>query len=210
MSLSQRIRVLCVDDHAIVRQGVALLLGLESDMAVVGSAASGEQAVELFIALRPDVTLMDLQLPGMSGLEAIGAIRRVDPGAPIVVLTMYRGDEDIFRALDAGAATYLLKDTLTEDLVQVIKDVHAGKRFLRPDVQARLDERHGRPALTAREVQVIELLSVGMRNREIAAALNISEETAHAHLKNVFAKLQVTDRTAAVHVALQRGIIQIQ
>jgi DNA-binding NarL/FixJ family response regulator len=200
---------LCVDDHAIVRQGIALLVGLQPDIEVVGSAASGEEAVALFRTHRPDVTLMDLQLPVMSGLDAIGVIRRECPDAHIIVLTMYHGDEDIRRALQVGARTYLLKDTLADDLVRVIREVHNGERPIQADIQARLSERAGERSLTPREVEVVELISLGMRNKEIAASLGISEDTAQVHVKNVLAKLKVNDRSAAVSVALRRGIIHM-
>jgi DNA-binding NarL/FixJ family response regulator len=204
-----RIRVMCVDDHRIVREGISLIIDRQPDMEVVGSAASGEESVELFQQCRPDVTLMDLQLRSMSGVEAIRAIRRQDEAARIVVLTMYSGDEDIHRALEAGAATYLLKDTLSDDLIRVVREVHEGKQPIGADVEARLAERAGRPRLTSREVQVLELIAQGMRNKEIAAALGISEETAQVHVKNILAKLKVKDRTAAVNVALRRGIIHL-
>lgn len=205
----RHIRVLCVDDHRIVRDGVALIISQQPDMEVVGLAATGEEAVALFDRLRPDVTLMDLQLPSMSGLDALREIKRLDSGARVVILTMYKGDEDIYRAMNAGAATYLLKDTVADDLIRVIREVHAGGRPIRPDVQAVLDERAEHPPLTSREVEVLELVYRGRRNKEIAAVLLISEETVRVHLKNIFAKLDVTDRTAAVNVALRRGIIHI-
>jgi DNA-binding NarL/FixJ family response regulator len=205
-----RIRVLCVDDHRLVREGLALIIGREPDMEIVGLASSGEESVELCGRLRPDVTLMDLQLGTMSGVEAIRTIKRQQPSARIVVLTMYQGDEDIHRALDAGAATYLLKDMLSDDLVRVVRQVHAGEQPVTPGVQARLAERAAGPTLTPREVQVIELVSQGMRNKEVAAALGISEETAHVHVRNILAKLKVNDRSAAITVALRRGIIHLQ
>lgn len=207
---SDRIRVLCVDDHRIVRDGIALIIERERDMEVVGLAASGEEAVELFRRRRPDVTLMDLQLGAMSGVQAIRLIRGEAPQARIVALTMYRGDEDIYRALEAGASAYLLKDTLSDDLIRVVRDVHAGENpDLTAEVRTRLAERAARPTLTAREQQVVELVSLGMRNKEIAAALAISEETAQVHVKNILAKLDAKDRTAAVNIALRRGIIHI-
>lgn len=206
---SSRIRVLCVDDHRIVREGLSLIIGRQPDMEVVGSAASGEESVALFRQHQPDVTLMDLQLGAMSGVEAIRAIKAQSRDARIVVLTMYSGDEDIYRALAAGAVTYLLKDTLSDDLIRVVRAVHEGKQPIGPDVEARLAERATRQHLTPREVQVLELVAQGMRNKEIAAALGISEETAQVHVKNIFAKLKVKDRTAAVNVALRRGIIHI-
>ena len=205
-----RIRVLCVDDHRIVREGIGLIIARQPDMEVVGSAATGEEAVALFKRERPDVTLMDLQLSTMSGLEAIQAIRREDADARIIVLTMYQGDEDIHRALTAGATTYLLKDTLSDDLIRFVREVHAGRRPIRADVKARLDERATQPTLTPREVQVMELVSDGRRNKEIAVLLGISEETVQVHLKNIFAKLKVGERTAAVNVAIRRGIVHIK
>jgi two-component system, NarL family, response regulator len=204
------IRVLCVDDHRIVREGLALIVNHQPDMVVVGSASSGEEAVDLFMKLRPDVTLMDLQLGGMSGVEAIRAIRKQAPSARIVVLTMYQGDEDIYRALQAGAATYILKDTLSDDLIRVVQEVHAGKHPVMPDVEARLAERAANPTLTPREIQVIELVSQGMRNKELAAELGISEETAHVHVRNILTKLKVKDRSAAITVAYRRGIIHLR
>ena len=205
-----QIRVLCVDDHRIVREGIGLIIARQPDMEVVGSAATGEEAVALFKRERPDVTLMDLQLSTMSGLEAIQAIRREDADARIIVLTMYQGDEDIHRALTAGATTYLLKDTLSDDLIRFVREVHAGRRPIRADVKARLDERASQPTLTPREVQVMELVSEGRRNKEIAVLLGISEETVQVHLKNIFAKLKVGERTAAVNVAIRRGIVHIK
>jgi two-component system NarL family response regulator len=209
MSSEAPIRVLCVDDHRIVRDGIALIINRQPDMEVVGTAASGEEAIERFRQCRPDVTLMDLQLGTMGGVDAIRAIKATSPAARIVVLTMYSGDEDIYRALQAGAVTYLLKDTLSDDLIRVVRDVHDGKQPIGPDVEARLAERATRPHLTPREVQVVELIAQGMRNKEIAAALGISEETAQVHVKNILAKLKVKDRTAVVSVALRRGIIHI-
>jgi DNA-binding NarL/FixJ family response regulator len=205
-----RIRVLCVDDHRIVREGIGLIIARQPDMEVAGSAATGEEAIALFKRERPDVTLMDLQLATMSGLEAIQAIRREDADARIIVLTMYQGDEDIHRALSAGATTYLLKDTLSDDLIRFVREVHAGRRPIRADVKARLDERATQPTLTPREVQVMELVSEGKRNKEIAVLLGISEETVQVHLKNIFAKLKVGERTAAVNVAIRRGIVHIK
>jgi len=199
-----------VDDHWIVREGIALIIASQPDMEVVGSAATGEEALALFKQQRPDVTLMDLRLKTMSGLQAIQAIRHEQPDARVIVLTMYQGDEDIHRAIAAGAAAYLLKETLTDDLVRIVREVHAGARPIGADVQARLDERAAQPTLTSREIQVLELVSRGQRNKEIAWTLGISEETVHVHLKNVFSKLKVNERTAAVNVALRRGIVHIE
>lgn len=204
-----RIRVLCVDDHPVVLDGLSLLIDRQNDMQVVGSATSGELAVEMFHDLRPDVTLMDLRLPVMNGIEAIRQIRRESPDARIIVLTMYHGDEDVCQALEAGAATYLLKDTLAEDLVQVIREVHDGERPLPSNIAALLEARKTRPSLTPREVQVVRLIAEGLRNKEIAVALGISEETAKVHVKNILAKMNVSDRAAVIPVALRRGIIHI-
>jgi len=206
----ERIRVFCVDDHRVMLDGLALLIGRQPDMEVVGSATHGEQAVEHVSRMKPDVTLMDLQLPGVSGLDAIRQIRRADPVARIVVLTMYQGDEDIYRALEAGAATYLLKDSLSEDLVRVIREVHVGGRPVMPDVEAALAGRRKQPPLTPREVDVVRLIAEGMRNKEIAVTLGISEQTAKVHVKNILAKLSVSDRSAVIPVALRRGIIHLQ
>ncbi len=205
-----RIRVLCVDDHRIVREGIALIIARQPDMDVVGSAATAQDAVVQFRLHQPDITLMDLRLGEMSGIEAISAIRREWPQARIIVLTMYQGDEDIHQALAAGAVTYLLKDSLSDDLIRTVREVHAGRSPIGPDVQARLDAREAQPKLTPREIQVLELVSQGKRNKEIASLLDISEETVPVHLKNIFAKLKVTERTSAVNVALRRGIVHIE
>jgi two-component system NarL family response regulator len=206
---SSRIRVLCVDDHRIVREGLGLIIARQPDMEVVGSAATGEEAVQLFSRELPDVTLMDLQLGTMSGLQAIQAIRRRHRDARIIVLTMYQGDEDIYRALKAGATTYLLKDTLSDDLIRIVREVHAGERPIAAQVKARLDERASHPTLTAREVQVLEHVSEGKRNKEIAALLKISEDTVNVHMRNIFTKLGVGERTSAVNIAIRRGIVHI-
>jgi two-component system NarL family response regulator len=206
---SDRIRVLCVDDHRVMLDGLALLIGRQPDMQVVATAFTGDEAVSQYAKVRPDVTLMDLQLPGTNGLDAIRRIRDADPGARIVVLTMYQGDEDIYRALEAGAATYLLKDTLSDELVNVIRQVHDGDRPLTPEVEALLEGRRHQPALTPREVQVVGLIAEGLRNKEIAVALGISEQTAKVHVKNILAKLHVSDRAAVIPVALRRGIVHL-
>jgi two-component system, NarL family, response regulator len=204
-----QIRVLCVDDHRLMREGIVRILGLETDITVVAQASTGTQAVDGFIAHRPDVTLMDLQLPGMTGVQAIDRIRKVSPDARIVVLTMYQGDEDIFRALEAGANGYLLKDTLPQELVHAIREVHAGRQLIPADIQARLANRGNQPALTARELQVLELLARGMRNKEVGQNLNISEDTVRAYTRSIFVKLNVHDRTAALSEALRRGLVHI-
>ena len=205
-----RIHVLCVDDHRIVREGIALIIDRQPDMQVVGAAATGEEAVVLFERHRPDVTLMDLQLGSMRGVDAIRVIRSKDSGARIVVLIMYQGDEDIFRALEAGAIAYLLKDSLSDDLIDVVRKVSAGQQpTFNPEIQARLSERAARPTLTPREVHVVELIWNGMRNKEMAYALGISEQTVQVHVRNILSKLNVHGRTAAIKVALRRGIIHV-
>jgi len=192
-----------------MREGIARIVGVQPDMTVVAEASDGESAVEQFIKHRPDVTLMDLEMPRVNGVQAIQAIRNRQPDARIVVLTMYHGDEDIFRAVAAGAMGYLLKDTLPDDLIRVIRDVHAGQRAIPPEIAAVLEQRANQPSLTFRESQVLELLATGKRNKEIAAALGISGDTASAHIKSIFLKFNVHDRTAALAEALRRGIIHI-
>ena len=206
---SPRIRLLCVDDHKVVREGLSAMLGVHDDMEVVGLAATGEQAVELHQQLHPDVTIMDLQLPVMGGLDAIRAIRARTPEARIIVLTMYHGEEDIYRSLSAGAATYLLKDSITDDLVGMVRDVHAGGRPLPSSIASMLATRDQQSALSAREIEVVRLIAQGLRNKEIAGELAITEETVKVHVRRVLAKMGVNDRTAAVRVALQRGIIHL-
>ena len=202
--------MLCVDDHRLIREGVARIVDVQPDMQVVAEASNGEHAVAQFISSRPDVTLMDLQLPFTSGTEATRRIREVDPAARIIVLTMYHGDEDIHRAFEAGAMGYVLKDTISDDLIRVIREVHAGRPVVTPEIQQALDERKRQPTLSQRERQVLELVAEGMRNKEIAAALGISTDTAGMHVKNLYTKLAVHDRTAAVAKAIRRGIIRIQ
>src|SRR6266545_1020690 len=203
------IRVLCVDDHPLVLEGIKQKISRQPDMTVVGTAMDGRQAVDLFKSTRPDVTVMDLQLPGMSGLDAIKAIRSDDPGARIIVLTMYQGDEDIFRALKHGAAAYFLKDTPSDDLVRAVREVHLGVFSLPPDVAQRLATRQFDEGLTTREMEVLRLLASGMRDKEIAGALLISQETVQGHVKRILRKLEVNDRTAAVTMAIRRGIIRL-
>jgi len=204
------IRVLCVDDHRLMREGVARIVGVHPDMEVVGGASNGEQAVVQFVEQRPDVTLMDLQLPVVNGIEAIRRIRQIDSSARIVVLTMYEGDENIHRAFDAGAMGYVLKDAIPDDLIHVIREVHAGRRVMGPDIQRALAQRATQRTLTGREQQVLELLSRGMRNKEIASALGITADTTGAHVKSIYAKFGVHDRTAALAEAIRRGLIFIK
>ena len=205
---SSPIRVLCVDDHRLVRKGVARLIDLESDMSVVAEASSGVEAVAQFKRYAPDVTLMDLELPRMDGIEAIAAIRKDRPDARIIVLTMYHGDEDIHRAIQAGAAAYLLKDTVPEVLTNVIRDVNAGRRVFPPQIVEAIERRAGQPTLTSRELEVLELLAEGKRTKEIAATLGVTMDTANAHIKNIYSKFAVHGRTAVVTEAVKRGFIR--
>jgi len=203
------IRILVVDDHALLRAGLDASIGAESDMQVVAAATTGKEALALFRQHQPDVTLMDLKMPVMGGVEAIQAIRGQFPSARVIVLSTYEGDEDIYRALAAGATTYLLKDTLAEDLVRVIRDVFAGGRPLPAPVAQRLAGRMLQPELTARELDVLRLIAKGMRNKEIAAQLGISDETTQGHVKHILLKFGLHDRTEAVTVALRRGIVHL-
>lgn len=205
-----RIRILCVDDHRIVREGIALIISQQPDMRVIAFAATAEEAAQKFEQHRPDITLMDLRLGHTSGLDAIVAIRGQHPDARIIVLTMYQGDEDIHQALKAGATTYVLKDALSDELIRVVRDVHAGGQPLGRDVRERLNERASQPTLTPREIQVLKLVATGHRNKEIAALLGLSDDTVPVHVKNIFSKLGVNDRTAAVNVALRRGIVHVE
>jgi len=203
------IRVLAVDDHLLMQEGIASVIGVQPDMVLVAQARSGEEAVEQFARHHPDITLMDLRLPAMSGAEAIREIRHQQPDARVIVLTMYQGDEDIYRAMEAGAQAYLLKDTLSDRLICTIREVHAGRRVVPPEIAAALERRASRPSLTYRERQVLELLAAGQRNKEIAAALRIGVDTANDHVKRIFVKLGVHDRTAALVEALRQGIIHL-
>ena len=205
----QAINVLCVDDHRLMREGIVRIIEMEPGVTVVAEGATGEEAVERFRQFKPDVTLMDLQLRGMNGLQAIREIRKVQPDARIVVLTMYEGDESIYHALQAGAMGYLLKDSVPDDLIRVIREVHNGQRSIPTLVEQRLAARSNEPSLTVREMEVLEHLAQGMRNKEIGVALSISEETARVHIKGIFHKLNVHDRTAALAEALRRGIIRV-
>ena len=201
------IRVMSVDDHRLVRDGISLIVAREPDMVVVASASTAEEAIALYDVHRPDVTLMDLQLGAMSGVEAILAIRQLNPQAGVIVVTMFHGDDDVYRAMQAGASAYLVKDTLSDELVRVIREVHTGSHLLDSGLTERLKTR---PAikLTTRETQVLELIAEGLRNRHIATRLAISEETVRMHVKNVLMKLEADHRTAAVAIAMRRGLIR--
>jgi two-component system, NarL family, response regulator len=207
--MSEKIRVLIADDHQVVRVGLRAIIDAEADMEVVGEAADGPSTIAAFNAHKPDLTLLDLRMPGMTGPHVITEIRRHSPEAHILVVTTYDADEGVFRAIQAGARGYILKDTFTEGMLEAIRNVHAGRRLIDPQLAARLMDRVTERALTAREVAVLELVARGMTNREIAAVLSMGEETVKAHLKHIFAKMEVTDRTEAALVAVQRGLILI-
>ena len=198
-----------VEDHHVVRQGFAALLKTVEDFSVVAQAATGEEAVTLYAQHKPDVTLMDLRLPGAGGVETIGVIRKQDPEARIIVLTTFDGDEDIYRALQAGARGYMLKGMDTLELVEAIRTVHRGKTRIPAAVAERLAERLAGPALTERETGVLRLIVAGKSNKEIASALFISEATVKTHINNLLGKLGVSDRTQAATTALQRGIVHL-
>ena len=205
---SARIQILCVDDHPIVRQGIAGLLAAEPDMALVAEAANGREAIQQFRAHRPDVTLMDLQMPEMGGLDAIGAIRGEFPDARIIVLTTYAGDAQALRALQAGARGYLLKNALHKELLDTIRAVHAGRKALASEVSFELAEHATDDALTPAEIRVLRLIAQGNANKEIARALTLSEETVKGQVRNILSKLDAKDRTHAAMIGLKRGIIQ--
>jgi two-component system, NarL family, response regulator len=203
------IRIIIVDDHFVVRSGLAAMIETQEDMTVSAEAANGEQAIELFKSHKPDIVVMDLRLPKLSGLDATVAIRQLDSQARIVVLTTYDGDEDIYRCLEAGAAAYLLKESLHSDLLDIIRRVHAGERYIPQGVANLLAERMVRAKLTAREQQILELIAKGMTNRDISASLSITDSTINVHVSNIIAKLGVNDRTQAIIAAHKRGIIHL-
>jgi DNA-binding NarL/FixJ family response regulator len=203
------IRILVIDDHPMIRAGLTATIEPEPDMIVVASASTGREGLEQFRVHRPDVTLMDLKMPDMGGVDAIRQIRAEFPSAQIIVLSTYQGDEDIYRALEAGAITYLLKDMIADKMMGVIREVAGGGRPILPEVAQRLTRRMFKPSLTARELEVLGLIGAGKRNKEIAGELNISEETVQGHVKNILAKLDVHDRTEAVSVAVRRGIVHL-
>ena len=203
------IRVLAADDHPVVRAGIRAMIENEPDMVVVAEACDGAEVVTLYDTHRPDVVLMDLRMPRQGGVAAVRAIRAVDPEARIVALTTYEGDADIYGVLDAGACGYLIKDMMGTDVIRAIRTAAAGRRVIPPQVASRLAEFTPRVDLTAREVEVLRLAAKGLRNRAIAQAIGRTEETVKVHLKHVMAKLGVDDRTEAVTLALQRGIIHL-
>ena len=206
-AVASAIRVLVVDDHPLLRDGVAAVVGGERDMALVGQAESGEQAVELFRRLRPDVTLMDLKMPGMKGIDAMREIRAASPSARIIVLTTYPGDVQATEALKAGAAGFLLKSMLRKDLLDAIRVVHAGGRVVPPEVASQIAQHMPGQTLSEREIEVLRCVAQGMANKVVGARLGITEETVKAHMKNIMGKLSARDRTHAVSMATNRGIL---
>jgi DNA-binding NarL/FixJ family response regulator len=205
----QCIRILIADDHSVVREGLASLVKRKSDMTVVAEANNGREAVDLWKEHRPDVILLDLRMPELDGVGAIKEIRGLDENAHIVVLTTFDGDEDIYRAIKAGAKGYLLKDTAREALMECIRSVHAGKTCIPPMLAAKLADRVSGEALSAREIEVLQRVAAGKSNKEIGAELFISEGTVKTHVKSIFSKLDVVSRTEAVATATRRGLIQL-
>ena len=206
---SHPIRVLVVDDHPLLRQGIAALIAAESDVTLAGACSSGREAIRQFPQLRPDVTLMDLQMPEMSGLDAMIAIRREWPDARVVILTTYTGDAQIVRAMKAGAAGYLAKDSVPEELINTIRSVHAGRKTVSPQVAVKLAAHASDDPLTPAEIDVLHLIAAGNTNKLIGDRLHISEDTVKARVKNILSKLDANDRTHAVTIALKRGIIDL-
>jgi len=209
MNSSSPIRILTVDDHPMLREGIAAVLAIEPDMVLVAEAANGREAIEQFRAHQPDVALMDLQMPVMNGTDAILAIRKEFPEARIIVLTTYSGDAQAVRALNAGASGYLLKNMVRKELVETIRTVHAGKKRIPPEIAVEMAEHHADDALTEREIQVLQEVAAGNANKVVALHLTVSEETVKAHMKSILSKLGANDRTHAVTIALKRGIIAI-
>jgi DNA-binding NarL/FixJ family response regulator len=203
------IRVLSVDDHPLLREGIAALVNTESDMKLIAEATNGQEAIEKFRLHRPDVTLMDLQMPALNGIEAIIGIRSEFPNARVIVLTTYAGDVQVLRALKAGARGYILKARVRRELLDTIRAVHAGQKRIPPEVAAELADHVGDDELSSREIDVLRLIAAGNANKEIAARLGIAEETVKSHITNILAKLGANDRTHAVTTALKRGIIEL-
>lgn len=209
MKDAEKIQVLCVDDHPIVREGIAAIISLQPDMRFVGGAATGSEGFQRFFELRPDVALVDLQLPDMSGFDLIKKIKNKSPNARIIVLSSHEGDVDIQRALEAGAQGYVAKGIVREELLETIRGVHMGKRRLPAAVAQKLAEHMGDEPISPRELEVLSLMAAGKRNKEIAGELSIAEDTVKMHVRNILSKLQVNDRTEAVTCALRRGIIHL-
>lgn len=204
------IRILLADDHPSLRAGLASILNAQPDLAVVAEADSGPDALNAAKSAKPDVIIMDLRMPGGDGIDAIKQLIKRDPDTKVLVLTTFDNEEDVFSALEAGARGYILKDTTREEIIEAVRQVHAGNRFLPPAIAARLADRMIRPGLTPRELDVLRLVSRGRTNKEIAAAMFISDETVKSHMKGLFQKLGVHDRAEAIAVALQRGLLRLE
>jgi DNA-binding NarL/FixJ family response regulator len=209
MNAAGAIRILTVDDHPMLREGIAAVLASEEDMVLVAEASNGREAVEQFRANRPDVTLMDVQMPEVNGIDAIVRIRQEFPNACIIVLTTYSGDVQATRAFKAGASGYLLKNMVRKELIDTIRTVHSGKKRIPPEIAVEMAEHHSDDALTEREIEVLREVAAGNANKMVAQLLNVSEETIKAHMKSILSKLGASDRTHAVTIALKRGIIEI-
>jgi DNA-binding NarL/FixJ family response regulator len=207
--LNQPIRVLIADDHPVVRAGLTSMLGTQTELEIVGSAASGEEALAKLGQAKPDVLLLDLRMHGLSGVETLLAMKRTADETRVIILTSFETDEDIYRAVQAGAQGYLLKDTSLKEMVTAIRTVHAGKRYIPQDIAARLADRMMRTDLTPREVEILKLLSKGPTNKQIGHVLGISENTVKNHVNSIIEKLEVSDRTEAVTTAIQRGLLSV-
>jgi DNA-binding NarL/FixJ family response regulator len=209
MSEHARIRVFCVDDHPLLREGISAVINNQPDMLMVGDASNAHEAIEQFRKHRPDVTLMDLRLPGMSGIDAMIAIRTEFPEARIIILTTFEGDVEIQRALEAGARAYMLKSMPPKDMIDTIRQVHGGNKRVPPEIASHLAEHYSDEPLTTREIEVLSQIAGGNRNRDIADKLFITEETVKVHIKHIMEKLGASDRTQAVAIGVRRGIIQL-
>jgi len=209
MSAAGSIRILTVDDHPVLREGIAAVLASEQDMVLVAEASNGREAVEQFRTHHPDVTLMDVQMPEVNGIDAIVKIREEFPDARIIVLTTYTGDAQAARAFKAGAYGYLLKNMVRKELIDTIRTVHAGKKRIPPEIAIEMAQHHSDDALTLREIEVLREVAAGNANKMVAQLLNISEETVKAHMRSILSKLAANDRTHAVTIAVKRGIIEI-
>ena len=209
MSFKQKIRLLLVDDHLVVRMGLAFMMNSQEDMSVIAEAATGAEALALFNGLNPDVVLMDLKLPDMSGIECTALLRKVQPEARVIILTTYGGDENIYRALQAGARTYLLKDMSGEEILSAVRAVAAGQTCLPPSIAARLAARMPDSDLSSREITILRSIAQGLSNKEIGSSLNITESTVKGHVNHLLSKLKARDRTEAVTMALRRGLISL-